>query len=129
MGVLLCFEGTLYAMWYDAPVTFWENVKSSILPNDGYLRALVHVHGAMTVYLLLAFLARRGFSAFWPVGVVCALTLANETIDLLDLPDLSQIWVWRDTAGDILNSVVWPLGIMITARLLQRKAHRSVQVV
>lgn len=111
-------------MWYNAPIALWENAKSAIFPHDDCLRSLVHVHGAIAVYLMLALLARRGLAACWPVVSVFAMTLASEVIDLLDLPDLSQVWVWQDSASDVFNSVVWPMGIMITARLAERNAAK-----
>jgi hypothetical protein len=108
-------------MWHLALTDIWEAAKSALVPNDGNVRALVHVHAAVAAYLVMALFARRGFAAFWPAGVVCALTLANEAIDLSSLPDLSQSWVWRDTGGDIANSVVWPLAIMVVARWLSAR--------
>lgn len=114
-------------MWYVSLAELWENLKSSVLPHDACLRSLVHIHGAIALYLLLAMTARRGLSAWWPVCVVCALTVGNEAMDLADLPFLDQSWVWRDTGGDIFNSLIWPVGIMIVARLLERKTavHRQ----
>jgi len=115
-------------MWHLALVDRWEAAKTALVANDENARALVHVHGALAVYLVLALCARRGLAAVWPAGVVCALTFAGEAMDLSKIPDLSQSWVWRDTGGDIANSIVWPILITLVARWLAgRTAPRAAQ--
>lgn len=108
-------------MWDIALADHWEAVKSAILPHNQDVRGLVHIHAAIAIYLTLALFARRGLAAWWPVAVVCVLTLTNEAMDVIAMPSPDQIWVLRDTGWDIVNSLLWPCAIMIAARLLDRR--------
>ena len=112
-------------MWHQALAEHWEAVKSAILPHNQDVRGLVHIHAAIGIYLILAMFARRGLAAWWPVAVVGALTLVNEAMDVIALPDPGQFWVFRDTGWDIVNSLLWPCAIMMAARLLDRRSEQN----
>ncbi|WP_374412892.1 hypothetical protein [Novosphingobium colocasiae] len=112
-------------MWHLALADQWETLKTAVLPHNQDVRGLVHIHAAIGIYLVLALFARRGLAAWWPVAVVCVLTLTNEAMDVIALPDPGQFWVFRDTGWDIVNSLLWPCAIMVAARLLERRGEEN----
>jgi len=56
--------------------------------------------------------AAGDLAAAWPLAVAVAAELANEVLDRLR----TGSWRWRDTIGDVVNSVVWPTVLFALAR-------------
>lgn len=102
----------------------WEAIKNGLVPHDANLRALIHVHGAMALFVVLACFSRRGLASQWPLLAVVGITLLNEGADLIKLGGLRQSWIYWDTGLDIFNSVIWPLLIVLAARFLERRRRR-----
>lgn len=87
----------------------YEHWKLWLVPADENLRALVHLHGGLAVWLALVLLWRRGMSARPPLAILMTLCLLGEAADLYrPWPDIRG-WMWRDLAGDIFNTLFWPV--------------------
>ena len=54
----------------------------------------------------------RDLGAVWPLVVAIAAELVNEGFDRLR----TGSWRWRDTAQDIVNSILWPVVLFSLAR-------------
>lgn len=77
----------------------------------GLDHATLHVHVGMVVWV--AGVAAAGdVGAWWPLALVWAAELANEVLDRFR----NGGWMWRDTLGDVVNSVLWPTILFALAR-------------
>lgn len=79
--------------------------------------SLLHVHAGMAVLILARLVTRRLLATPVPFAIVCLAELGNEIMDRLDYGS----WRWRDTSLDVLNTLFWPLVLMIGLRW--RRAH------
>ena len=77
----------------------------------GLDHATLHVHVGMVVWVACVAVA-GDIGAGWPLAVVFAVELVNEVLDRLR----NGSWMIRDTAGDIINSVLWPCVLFGLAR-------------
>lgn len=96
-------------------VDAYEGWKLWLVPPNEDLRALVHLHGGLALWLVLVLIWRRGMSAFAPLAVVIALCLLGEAADLYRPWPHIRDWMWRDMAGDIFNTLFWPLVLWLYA--------------
>lgn len=103
-------------------VMAYEAMKTALVPPDQDLRALVHVHIGMAIWLGLVLLWRRGMTAILPLVGLIAACLMNEGFDVASHWPVIHDWVWRDTAGDIFNTLLWPVLVWLYACWRERGA-------
>lgn len=96
-------------------VQHWEAAKDLLLPRDQYLRAVWHIHGGLIAYFALTILFARRLDSRMPIAVTWLLELLNEAIDLRSHWPIAHAWVWRDTAADIFNTLLWPTLVFLYA--------------
>ena len=96
-------------------VHHWEAVKDLLLPRNQYVRAIWHVHGGLLGYLSLTMLFNRPLYSRLPISTVWIAEFANELVDLRAHWPLHQTWIWRDTMGDIFNTLLWPTILFLYA--------------
>ena len=90
-----------------ARLIFW------IGDGTGASDTLLHVHAGLAILFLARILTRRSLATPVPFLIVCAGTLGNELMDYLSYGS----WRWDDTLFDIVNTLFWPLMLMIGIRL------------
>lgn len=86
--------------------------KQALAQATGLDHATLHVHVGLAIWVACVLIAGSA-AAVWPLVVVLALELANEGFDRLR----TGSWRWRDTVGDIINSVLWPAILFGLARI------------
>lgn len=77
----------------------------------GLDHATLHVHVGLAIWVTGIAIA-GDVGAWWPLALCWGAELANEGLDRLRNGD----WRWRDTLGDVANSVLWPTILFGLAR-------------
>jgi len=93
--------------------TLYERVIVWIGDGTGASDTLLHVHAGLAILFLARIVTRRSLATPVPFLIVCAAELANELMDYLSYGD----WRWHDTSFDVVNTLFWPLMLMIGLRL------------
>lgn len=94
---------------------FWEAAKDMVLPHDQSMRAIWHLHAGLAAYLGLTVLLGRPLYSRLPISLVWVLELTNELMDLQAHWPVRHDWVWRDTLGDVVNTLLWPTLLFLHA--------------
>lgn len=104
----------------------YESITFAIQNETGASDSLLHVHGGMAVLLLARILTGRSLATPLPLLIVCLTALANEFLDRINY----GAWRPRDTALDLINTLFWPLVLMVGLRIkrsrqgvLNQQAH------
>ena len=96
-------------------ISAYEAAKTALVPANQDLRALVHIHVGLAIWLGLVIVCRRGLESSLPLAGLIAASLANEAFDLAKHWPVNHSWVWRDMAGDTFNTLLWPVLIWLYA--------------
>jgi hypothetical protein len=81
--------------------------------------ALLHVHAGMAILFLARIVTRRSLATPIPFAVVCVAELGNEVLDRLAVGH----WNAADATADVINTLFWPLMLMIGLRLRRARPH------
>ncbi len=97
----------------------YASLIRAIGDGTGMADSLLHVHAGMAVLLIARLVTRRSLASPWPLLVVCAAELANETLDRLHYGS----WRWADTLSDVANTLFWPAVLCIGLRWRHARAE------
>jgi len=75
--------------------------------------SLLHVHAGMAILLAARLITGRSLATPIPFAIVCAAELGNEVLDRIN----HGSWQWTDTSLDVVNTLFWPLVLMIGLRV------------
>ncbi len=98
-------------------VELYHDAIISLGDDTGASDSLLHVHAGLAVMLLARLITRKSLATPIPFLVVCAAELFNEVMDRL----ATGSWRPMDTSLDVVNTLFWPLMLMIGLRV--RRAH------
>ena len=93
--------------------TLYGRIIVSIGDGTGASDSLLHVHAGLAILFLARIVTRRSLATPVPFLIVCAAELGNELMDYLSYGS----WRWHDTLFDLVNTLFWPLMLMIGIRL------------
>jgi hypothetical protein len=82
--------------------------------------SLLHVHAGMAVLLAARLITGRSLATPVPFAVVCAAEFANEILDRIN----HGSWQWTDTSLDVVNTLFWPLVLMLGLRIRRSREGR-----
>jgi hypothetical protein len=99
----------------------YERMIQWIGDGTGASDALLHVHAGMAVLLAARLITGRSLATPIPFAVVCVAEFANEILDRIN----NGSWLWLDTGLDVVNTLVWPLVLMIGLRVRRSREGRS----
>ena len=85
--------------------------------GTGATDSLLHVHAGLAILFVARLITRRSLSTPIPFLVVVVAEALNEIMDRLSFGS----WRVEDTSLDILNTLFWPLVLMVGLRW--RRAH------
>jgi hypothetical protein len=105
-------------------MNFAEQYHSFILwigDGTGAPDSLLHVHAGMAILLLARLITGRSLATPIPFAVVCAAELGNEVLDRIS----NGRWLWSDAALDIVNTLLWPLVLMIGLGIRRSRESRG----
>ena len=100
--------------------SLYHHVIIWIGDGTGASDSLLHVHAGLAVLFLARIVTRRSLATPVPFLVVCVAAIANEVMDRLN----HGSWRWDDTLLDIVNTLFWPLVLMIGLRLRRAREKR-----
>ncbi|WP_454796650.1 hypothetical protein [Novosphingobium lindaniclasticum] len=110
-----------------ALVADWESLKNLLVPKDQVIRAVIHIHGGMLLFLFLAFVSRRGIANGWALALLWVVALGTEGADIISMWPIDRPWKLRDTGYDLFNTLLWPTVLYIGAsRFARRNAGETV---
>ena len=101
-------------------IEFYRPLSGNLSLSTGASDSLLHVHGGMIVLFLARIVTRRSLATWTPFLCVLAAALAKEGADRL----AHGSWRMPDSAFDILNTIFWPLVLMIGLRWRRAHPHR-----
>lgn len=91
----------------------YDELVTAIQHDTGVSDTLLHVHAGMAVLLIARIVTGRSLSTPTPFLITCAALVANEVMDRLHY----GVWPVGDTVWDAVNTLFWPLLIMIALRI------------
>lgn len=115
-------DPALLGEYFDGFVQFYESLKRQYIPRDETVRALLHVHIGLAVWLLLALVSRRKLVSALPLAILWAGTAMTELFDLYSQWPVRKTWVWNHIASDFLHALLWPTLIWLALRIGQRSS-------
>jgi hypothetical protein len=102
-------------------IEFYRPLSSHIGLETGAPDSLLHVHGGMAVLFLARIVTRRSLATWTPFLIVFAAALAKEAADWLAHGSLRM----PDSAFDVLNTIFWPLMLMLGLRWRRAPPNRK----
>lgn len=94
----------------------YTHLKDLISQYTGLEKDALHIHAALFIYILVAFLCRRSPRSLLPWLVVFGVELANEAHDLWENWGAPLAWSLGESAKDLWNTMLWPTVLAIAAR-------------
>jgi hypothetical protein len=95
----------------------YGQLSSMIGDRTGASDSLLHVHGGLVIMFLARIITRRSLASWTPFLFVLAAALLKEGADRL----AHGVWRMPDALFDIINTIFWPLVLMLGLRW--RRAH------
>jgi hypothetical protein len=103
----------------------YEAVTTALADETGASDTLLHVHAGMAVLLAVRVISGRSLATPIPFAAVVVAALLNEVADRIN----HGAWRWHNTGWDIVNTVFWPLVLMVGLRVRRsREWRRSAQL-
>ena len=100
----------------------YERFIQWIGDGTGAPDSLLHVHAGMAVLLAARLITGRSLATPVPFAIVCIAELANEILDRVN----HGSWKWTDTSLDVVNTLFWPLVLMIGLRVRRSREARRL---
>lgn len=119
-------ELALLGQYFDGFVRFYESLKRQYIPPDETVRALLHVHIGLAVWLLFALVLRRRLVSALPLAILWAGTAITEIFDLYSAWPVRKAWVWNHIASDLLHALFWPTLIWLVLVVGQGRSQRAL---
>ncbi|MFC4255555.1 hypothetical protein GRI97_08960 [Altererythrobacter xixiisoli] len=105
----------------DQLVTSWEAIKHAGLPDGQAIRATMHFHLGLGIYLLVGAFTRQGLRSRAGLVLISLLEIGNEILDLARFFPKIPAWLWHDTLADLFNTLFWPVVLYALAGLWERR--------
>lgn len=93
-------------------LNFYRSISPALGTSTGASDSLLHVHGGMIILLFARIATRRSLATWTPFLCVLAAAIAKEVADRF----AHGIWRPSDSGLDILNTIFWPLVLMVGLR-------------
>ena len=102
-------------------VLLYEGATRWLGEETGASDSLLHVHAGMAILLLSRVLTGRSLATPIPFLTVCAFAAGNEILDRIN----HGLWRWPDTLGDLVNTIFWPLILMLGLRIRRSREAKA----
>ncbi len=97
-------------------MTTFQSYKHELVQIADLSKDALHVYVGLTVFLVVAAIARKGLRSSAALLVVVAVAVAGELLDLRDEWHLREHLNWGASLHDLLNTCFWPLVLWLLAR-------------
>ena len=100
----------MYMSWY-------QEFKIVTVELTGLSKDAIHIYAGLTVFLLATGIFYKGKVGFLGLIPVIFLAFLMESMDLYDDFNSMGLFNWSDSAHDIINTTIWPIILVILAKL------------
>lgn len=107
----------------EALLGHYRQLTIAIETSTGASDSLLHLHGGLVILFLARVVTRRSLATWTPFLFVLAAALLKELADRL----VHGSWRMPDTAFDIINTIFWPLVLMIGLRWRRAHPNEAIQ--
>ena len=97
-------------------MTTFQSYKHELVQIADLSKDALHVYVGLTVFLVVAAIARKGLRSTAALLVVVAVATVGELLDLRDEWHLGEHLKWGASLHDLLNTCFWPLVLWLLAR-------------
>ena len=97
-------------------MTTFQSYKHELVQIADLSKDALHVYVGLTVFLVVAAIARKGLRSTAALLVVVAVATVGELLDLRDEWHLREHLKWGASLHDLLNTCFWPLVLWLLAR-------------
>src|SRR6218665_191639 len=94
----------------------YTHLKDLISQYTGLEKDALHIHAALFIYILVAFLVRKSPRSALPWLAVFVIELANEAHDVWDNWGAPAGWIVGESGKDLWNTMLWPTVLLIAVR-------------
>ena len=94
----------------------FQGFKHELVQLASLSKDALHIYVGMTVFLVVAAIARKGLRSGLAVLVVLAVAVVGEILDLRDEYRSREHLLWLASLHDLLNTCFWPLVLWLLAR-------------
>jgi hypothetical protein len=97
--------------------TSWYQAAKLVLESTlGLSRDALHVHVGLAVFVVAALVLRKPLHSPIPLAAAFLAAVMGEALDMSD--DLRSLgyWRWKESVGDVANTLFWPLALWALAR-------------
>ena len=100
--------------------SFYQSIKPVIASFLGLSHDAIHIHlGLAALLLTILLLGKRRRTILYLLPVI-AIAMIMEMFDLYDDYQILGSLRWSESFGDILNTIFWPVLIVVLIRINQK---------
>lgn len=103
----------------------YTHLKDLISQYTGLEKDALHIHAALFIYILVAFLVRKSPRSALPWLAVFVIEIANEAHDVWDNWGAPAGWIIGESGKDLWNTMLWPTVLLIAVRVAGWRAGRN----
>ena len=94
----------------------FQGYKHEVVQFAALSKDALHIYVGLTVFLLIAAIARNGLRSTVALLAVLGIAIAGEILDLRDEFRAHEQLKWWASLHDLLNTCFWPLVLWLLAR-------------
>lgn len=95
---------------------WFKHAKQIVINTIGLDQDALHIYIGLSVLLAAGWVLRRPLGSLLPLIMVLAVALAGECYDLRFYLDTQRRLMWQESLHDVLNTLFWPLVLVLLAR-------------
>lgn len=100
----------MYTSWY-------QEIKLVIVNLTGLSKDAIHIYVGLSIFLIAAGILNKGKISYLALIPVFVLAGLMESIDLYDDYNSLGLFNWAGSGHDLINTTIWPVIIVILAKL------------
>ena len=106
-------------------IELYDQATLALGEETGATDTLLHVHAGMAILFVARVISRRSLATWVPFSAVLLAALANEVLDRFN----NGAWLLPDSILDVINTIFWPLMLMVGLRIRRARGARDSRAV